>query len=148
MNVIERVAEAEPLDVSVEAWLAQFERALADGDAAALHDLFHAESYWRDILALTWTIETVGGSGAVAEALAAIRAFKPSGFALDRSRTPPRVTTRAGTQSTEAFLQFETAIGRCSGVLRLIGDRAWTLMAALDAEKFLAAEEYEAIAAE
>ena len=57
------MAEAEPLEATVESWLAQFERALSKGDDAALHDLFHAESYWRDILALTWTIQTVGGSG-------------------------------------------------------------------------------------
>ena len=40
--------------------------------------------------------------------------------------------TRAGTQSVEAFFKFETAIGRCSGVVRLVGGRAWTLMTALD----------------
>ena len=132
MNVVERVAEAEPLGATVESWLAQFERAIAQGDDAALHDLFHAESYWRDILALTWTIQTVGGSGMVAEALASTRALKPSGFALDRARTPPRVTTRAGTQSTEAFFKFETAIGRCNGVVRLVGAKAWTVMTALN----------------
>ena len=126
------MAEAEPLGATVESWLAQFERALSKGDDAALHDLFHAESYWRDILALTWTIQTVGGSGAVAEALASTRAMKPSGFALDRARTSPRVTTRAGTQSTEAFFKFETALGRCNGVVRLIGGKAWTVMTALN----------------
>ena len=132
MNVLERVAEAEPLGATVESWLAQFEQALSKADDAALHDLFHAESYWRDVLALTWTIQTVGGSGAVAEALASTRAFKPSGFALDRARTSPRVTTRAGTQSTEAFFKFETAIGRCNGVVRLVGAKAWTVMTALN----------------
>ena len=40
MNVVERVAEAEPLGATVESWLAQFERALSKGDDAALHDLF------------------------------------------------------------------------------------------------------------
>ncbi len=132
MNVVERVAEAEPLGATVESWLAQFERALSQGDEAALHNLFHAESYWRDILALTWSIQTVGGSGAVAEALASTRAMKPSGFALDRARTPPRVTTRAGTQSTEAFFAFETTSGHCNGVVRLVGAKAWTVMTALN----------------
>src|SRR5205085_7353053 len=60
------------------------------------------------------------------------RAMKPSGFSLDRSRTPPRVTTRAGTQSTEAFFKFETRTGRCDGVVRLIGAKAWTVMTALN----------------
>jgi len=132
MNVRERIAETDALAAAVQEWLTRFERALSQGDDAALHDLFHAESYWRDILALTWNIGTVSGSGAVAEALAAARVMKPSGFALDRVRTPPRATTRAGTQSTEAFFKFETSIGRCNGVLRLVADRAWTLMTSLD----------------
>jgi len=132
MNVMERAAEAEPLGVIVESWLAQFEQAQSQGDDAALHALFHAKSYWRDILALTWNIQTVSGSGAVAEALASTRAMKPCGFRLDQARTPPRVTTRAGTQSTEAFFAFETAIGRCNGVVRLIGAKAWTVMTALN----------------
>jgi thioredoxin reductase len=132
VNARERVAEAEPLSAGVEAWLAEFGRALVQGDDAALRDLFHADSYWRDILALTWNIETVSGSGTMAAALASASAMKPSGFQLDRARTPPRVTTRAGTQSTEAFFKFETAIGHCNGVVRLVGGKAWTLMTALD----------------
>ena len=55
---------------SAQSWLTQFERALSQGDEAALHGLFHADSHWRDILALTWNIQTIGGSGAIAEALA------------------------------------------------------------------------------
>jgi cation diffusion facilitator CzcD-associated flavoprotein CzcO len=132
MNVAERVAEVEPLGATVESWLAQFERALSKGDDTALHHLFLPESYWRDVLALTWTIQTVGGSGMVAEALATARPMKPSGFALDRARTSPRVTTRAGTPSTEAFFKFETALGRGNGVVRLIGGKAWTVMTALN----------------
>src|SRR4051812_8265424 len=132
MNVREGVAEAEPGGTDVEAWLAKFERALSQGDEASLHDLFLPESHWRDILALTWNIETVSGSGAVAEALALAVGKRPTTFRLDPARTPPRVTTRAGTQSTEAFFAFETAIGRCNGVVRLIGAKAWTVMTALN----------------
>ncbi len=132
MNVRERIAEADPLAPGLVSWLTSFDDALSRGDAAALHGLFSAESYWRDILALTWRIDTVSGASAIAEALAGARAIKPSGFALDTARTPPRLMTRAGTQSVEAFFKFETAIGRCSGVVRLVGGRAWTLMTALD----------------
>src|SRR3954470_17322660 len=132
MNVRERVAEAEPLGADVEGWLAKFERALSHGDEASLRELFQPESHWRDILALTWNIQTVSGSGAVAGALALASGMKPSGFRLDHARTPPRVTTRAGTQSIEAFFTFETATGRCDGVVRLIGAKAWTVMTALN----------------
>jgi putative flavoprotein involved in K+ transport len=132
MNVRERLAEADLGAASAQSWLTQFERALAQGDEAALHGLFHADSHWRDILALTWNIQTLGGSGAIAEALASAKGKSPSGFALDRARTLPRVTTRAGTSSNEVIFKFETVIGRCDGVVRLIGDRAWTLMTALE----------------
>src|SRR5947208_12785598 len=132
MNVRQRVAEAEPLSASVESWLARFEQALSEKDNAALHGLFLPESHWRDILALTWNIETVSGSGAVAEALAQPVDKRPTSFRLDRARTAPRVTTRAGTQSTEAFFAFETAFGRCNGIVRLIGGRCLTFMTALN----------------
>src|SRR5262245_17234921 len=106
MNVRERIAGPDSLAASVETWLASFGAALANGNEAALHALFQTESYWRDILALTWRIDTVSGSGAVAEALADASAAKPSGFTPDPARTPPRLTTRAGTQSIEAFFTF------------------------------------------
>ena len=48
-------------------------------------------------------------------------------------------STRAGTVSIEAIFKFETAVGRGSGILRLIPDagdgnrlKAWTLLTALD----------------
>ena len=36
-----------------------------------LKSLFHADSHWRDLLALTWRIRTVNGSEAVLEELKA-----------------------------------------------------------------------------
>ena len=51
----------------VQDWLARFEDALAGSDEAQLSGLFHAESYWRDLVALTWGIGTVSGADAIAE---------------------------------------------------------------------------------
>ena len=45
---------AQDIAVSAKTWLVQFEAALSDGDDAALKSLFLAESYWRDVLALSW----------------------------------------------------------------------------------------------
>ena len=42
-------------------WLARFEAALASRDVARLQSLFHPDSHWRDVLALTWRIQTVSG---------------------------------------------------------------------------------------
>jgi putative flavoprotein involved in K+ transport len=46
--------------------------------------------------------------------------MEPSGFRLARDRTPPRPTERAGVKAIEAIFSFETAIGPCHGVVRLV----------------------------
>lgn len=132
------------LRAAVEEWLSRFEQAVAAPHPAALQALFHGDSYWRDLVALTGGIETVCGSEAIARELAA-RAGRTGahGFVLAQDRTPPRRVTRAGTAATEAIFQFETATARGSGVLRLTPDagsgalRGWTLLTALDAWKGL-----------
>jgi cation diffusion facilitator CzcD-associated flavoprotein CzcO len=134
MNVRERIAQADLDAASVRDWLGQFESALTRGDAAKLSGLFQPDGHWRDVLALSWNIQTVSGS-AVADALKQASSAGASGFTLDTARTPPRLVTRAGTKSIEAIFKFETAIGRGSGVVRLIGDKAWTLFTALDEMK-------------
>jgi len=123
-----------------ENWLAQFERALAEPDDVRLTTLFHRDSHWRDVLALTWHIRTVNGLDAILRELKAHvgRAY-PTGFKTDSHRTAPRYVTRAGTNAIEAIIRFETAEGRGNGVLRLTPDandgntlKAWTLLTALD----------------
>jgi cation diffusion facilitator CzcD-associated flavoprotein CzcO len=133
-------ANTEPVPTIVNAWLAQFEKALAGSDDSLLRTLFHADSHWRDVLALTWQIRTVNGLAAIVEELKAHggRAH-PTHFRIDPDRTAPRNVTRAGTRAIEALFAFETGAGRGSGVLRLIPDaadgrtlKAWTLLTALE----------------
>jgi len=121
-------------------WLARFERALAEPDDILLETLFHPDSHWRDVLALTWHIRTVSGLDAILRALKAhVARANPSDFRTDPHRTAPRLVTRAGTNAFEAIFRFETDEGRGSGVLRLTPDasdgntpKAWTLLTALD----------------
>jgi putative flavoprotein involved in K+ transport len=132
--------EAESVATGVERWLAQFERALAASDDALLVKLFQPDSYWRDVLALTWNIQTVAGAVPVLRELKAhVDRAKPMGFRIAPHRAAPRHVTRAGTAAIEAIFAFETAQGRGSGVLRLTPDasdgntlKAWTLLTALD----------------
>ena len=135
-----RLAKTDTIASIVEDWLSQFEEALAVPGQARLKTLFHAESYWRDVLALTWHLKTVSGSDAIWRELAmhAARA-RPTGFKIDQDRTAPRKVTRAGTDAIEAIFSFETAEGRGSGVLRLTAAgkegnafKAWTLLTSLD----------------
>jgi putative flavoprotein involved in K+ transport len=126
-------------DIAIEAttWLTRFEAALSGPDESALKSLFHAESYWRDVLALSWNIQTLNGAPAILEGLKA-RANAPQGLAVAPNRAAPRWVTRAGTNTIEAIFNFETAIGRGNGILRLTPDgdrnglRAWTLLTALE----------------
>jgi cation diffusion facilitator CzcD-associated flavoprotein CzcO len=123
-----------------ELWLAQLERALSDCDEALLKTLFHADSHWRDVLALTWRITTVNGRDAIVrELMAYSRRTSPVGFKIPPHRAAPRQATRAGTDSIEAIFTFETGDGRGSGVVRLkledgneTTPKAWTLLTALD----------------
>ena len=125
------LAAAEELTTVANEWLGTLEKALAARSEPAVAELFHADSHWRDVLALTWRIETVSGARSLATALAFNKA-KPRKFAVDLRRTPPREVTRAGAKCVEAIFRFETEIGRGSGVLRLRDGKAWTLLTALD----------------
>ena len=126
--------------MAVQIWLAQFQQALAAADQARLGSLFHAESHWRDVLALTWRIATIDGADAIIEELTARAGeMRPTAFTIDGDRTAPRWVTRAGADAIEAIFKFETAQGRGSGVVRLTPDaseggklKAWTLLTALD----------------
>ncbi len=133
MNVAERTHANAP--VEARRWLGQFEGALRAQDAAAAAGLFLEDGLWRDLLAFTWTIETMTGRAAVEEKLRATLALaKPINFHIPPRRTLPRWINRAGTESIETIFEFETALGPCSGVVRLVSDpkslsrlRAWTM---------------------
>lgn len=125
---------------SAQAWLDEFERSLGKPEPASLDRLFLVDSFWRDVLALSWNLQTLAGRAAVAQALSALAPkAAPTGFKVAPNRAAPRWVTRAGTSNIEAIFNFETAIGRGSGIVRLVpdpadGDRlkAWTLLTALD----------------
>jgi putative flavoprotein involved in K+ transport len=134
------LARTDNVTTIAQNWLAQLEAALAARDRGCLAALFHADSHWRDVLALTWRIKTVSGADAILRELPthAVRA-RPIGFKIDLNRTAPRHVRRAGTPAIEAIFSFETAEGRGSGILRLTPDgddgnacKAWTLLTALD----------------
>src|SRR5450432_2166359 len=130
----------DDVSIATENWLTQFEIALATSDDSLLKTLFHPESHWRDVLALSWNIQTINGAEAILEELKADAGrAAPRHFKIDPDRAAPRTVTRAGTSAIEAIFKFETAQGRGSGILRLIPDtgdgnrlKAWTLLTALD----------------
>ena len=131
--------KTDDIAVAADNWLAQFEDALAKSDICALKPLFHPDSHWRDVLALSWNIQTVNDADAILKELALhAPSAAPSGFAVDPDRAAPRQVMRAGTNAIEAIFKFETKVGRGSGIIRLIQDaadgnrlKAWTLLTEL-----------------
>ena len=51
------------LNARIQAFLDQFDAALAAGDIDAAVGMFAPECYWRDLVAFTWNIKTMRRSG-------------------------------------------------------------------------------------
>lgn len=131
-QTLDRPAETtDPATDRVQRWLADFEAALAAGDAVRTAGMFTTDSYWRDLVAFTWNLKTVEGRDGVSDLVAATAArVAPSGFRVTEGETPA-----AADGVTEAWIEFETSVGRGRGQLRLTEEdgeqRAWTLLTTL-----------------
>ncbi len=116
---------------TVETWLAAFDRALGAGDAQAAAELFGDDCYWRDLIAFTWNLKTCEGRAEIAAVLESqLPHVRPSNWTVTAGEEPA-----AADGVTEAWIEFETAVGRGRGQLRLKGEgddaRAWTLLTTL-----------------
>jgi putative flavoprotein involved in K+ transport len=115
----------QPAATDVETWLQRFDEALTAGDTQAAAELFGEDSFWRDLVAFTWNIKTVEGRAGVQDMLDHTLAdTQPRGW---RTTEPPA----AADGVTEAWIEFETEVGRGNGLLRLRDGKAWTLLTAL-----------------
>jgi putative flavoprotein involved in K+ transport len=116
----------QPIAAEVDQWLSRFDAALAQGDAAAAAELFLDDSYWRDLVAFTWNLKTVEGPAEIRDMLEHTLAHtKPRGW-----HTTEEPTETEGV--IEAWLAFESELGRCQGHLRLKDGKAWTLLTTLE----------------
>src|ERR1700722_5161896 len=130
----------DDVSTAAENWLVQFKNAVTKPDPGLLTTLFHPDSYWRDVLALSWNIQTINGAESILTELKAHAVgAAPSDFRIAPDRAAPRRVTRAGTNAIEAIFKFQTRQGRGSGMLRLIPDagdgnklKARTLLPALN----------------
>ena len=80
---------------SAENWLAEFARALEHPDSRTLRPLFHSDSFWRDVLALSWNLQTLNGLDSILNELPVLaREAAPRDFRIDPTRAPPRRVQR------------------------------------------------------
>ncbi len=111
----------------VESWLADFQAALTARDVDAAVELFAPTCFWRDLIAFTWNITTAEGQDAVRARLTEVLdRVDPTGFRVTEGEEP---TGADGVD--EAWIHFETAVGRGRGHLRLTDGKAWTLLTTL-----------------
>ena len=106
----------------VSGWLADFGAALERGDIDAATAMFAEESYWRDLVSFTWNITTEEGRDEIGAMLRAqLEHVEPSGFTIVGEATEADGVT-------EGWFDFETRVARGHGLIRLQGDRCWTLL--------------------
>ena len=128
----------------VDNWLKSFNESILqqknkDKSIKILSNLFFEDSHWRDILALTWKIQTVSGKLKIIEDLYNnILDVSAKDFQIDQERTPPREVIRGGKSVIEVILKFNTKFGECEGIVRLYEDheeqrqfKAWSFLTAL-----------------
>ena len=109
----------------VDGWLSDFEQALAARDADRVAGLFAPTSFWRDLIAFTWNLTTVENRDGVADLVrASAEAAGAHGFHVTEEPTEADGVV-------EAWIRFETAVGRGRGHLRLTDEGAWTLLTTL-----------------
>jgi putative flavoprotein involved in K+ transport len=116
---------ADGITQHVAGWLGGFSQALAQGDIRAAVAAFADECYWRDMVAFTWNITTCEGRASIAAMLeATLSEVKP-----DRWKIAEPPSSADGV--IEAWITFETAVGRGQGHLRLRDGKCWTLLTTL-----------------
>ncbi|CAN7742280.1 flavin-containing monooxygenase [Variovorax sp. LjRoot178] len=105
----------------VRHWLRAFEKALSQGAKHELEALFADDCHWRDLLAFNWNITPHDSLASIVEGLLEAQPhIQAKGFSLPDNRTPPRRVKRLGAGVIEAIFEFETAVGRGEGVIRLL----------------------------
>jgi putative flavoprotein involved in K+ transport len=110
---------------AVAGWLRDFNAALAAADADAAAELFATDAFWRDLVAITWNLKTLEGRDQ-------IRAMLSERLAQARPRDFSACEPPAEADGViEAWLEFETEVGRGRGHLRLRDGSAWTLLTTL-----------------
>ena len=115
---------ASPTDQATR-WLQSFAAALSAGRIDEAASMFVEDGLWRDLVSFTWTIRTSDGQAAIREMLkATLDSARPSNWTLEGD-----ASDAAG--SIEAWLCFETSVGRGKGVLRLKDGKARVLMTML-----------------
>src|SRR5712675_3180739 len=111
-------------DGKVSDLLNALDKALSAGEVGLVVDLFQSDCYWRDLVTFTWNIKTMEGKEQVRDMLRARLAdAKPSNWKIADGENASETDG-----IVESWIQFETAVARGFGHIRLKDGRIWTLL--------------------
>ena len=125
----------------ISEWLSSFNAAAGANDASQLSSLFLEESFWRDLLCLTWDFHTMQGPEKICKLLKSqTNGCRIQKLSIDRSSLAglPKIAPfdfHGKVQGIQAFVRVETDIGQGRGMIKLLPDgnqwKAYTLFTVL-----------------
>lgn len=120
-----------PVDAKTVAqeWLNKLDAIVTDRAFSRLGEIFHEDSWWRDIVALQWDFRTLHGRERIADFLSQNQqqGLLSSPRLQETGHFQPKIETvrqDTGFAWISSLFHFETRIGRGSGVLRLTQEKA------------------------
>ena len=107
--------------------LDKLNKALGKNDGKAVAKCFEKDGYWRDLASFTWNIKTLEGGAAIEEMVDAQQDhIKGGAFKITHNEAP---TDEGAFQ--QAWIDFETKLGRGHGHVRIRNGKIWTLLTSL-----------------
>ncbi|KAG6810447.1 hypothetical protein H0H92_011820 [Tricholoma furcatifolium] len=114
-----------PADLDAKAiaktWFAAFSKLAEAGDAQGVAKLFAEDSFWRDMLALTWNFRTFSGLPKIVQFLSdRLGSVRPTAFVLRDDAYLGLQQPYPDIAWINLFFDFETDVGIAFGIARLI----------------------------
>ena len=102
-------------------WISKFSNCLKKNDDFGLKDLFHEDSFWRDIVSFTWNIKTAEGSDEILEMInKRLVNTNPNKWVI-------RDNLELKNDVIGCSFDFQTDTFKGEGVIRLKHGKCWTL---------------------
>ncbi|KAF4627591.1 hypothetical protein G7Y89_g10565 [Cudoniella acicularis] len=104
-------------------WLTKLETLLKSNSIAGLSSVMHQDSWWRDMFAFSWDIRTIRGLDKLSTYFSEnlLHTNSQNLKLRETGKFAPNVQTPIeGLEWVESMFDFETKVGRGSGMLRLV----------------------------
>ena len=109
--------------VIAQEWITKFEAALKSGATADFAKVLQPDAWWRDFLALSWDLRTLHGLDKISAYLSDnLSHTTPHNLKLRQNEkfAPAFNSPLEGLEWVESQFDFETKVGRGSGMIRLV----------------------------